>query len=83
MRAGFLALAVVLVAACGDDGPAVVPADARPTDAGTDPDAATPPCFTNPHTHLEIINACTSAERIYKTSNPPLLLPDGGLPPLP
>ncbi len=47
-------------------------ADGGPTD-----------CFTNPKTHFEIINACTSAEKVDKESNLPLLLADGGLPPLP
>lgn len=46
--------------------------------AGGDPD-----CFTNPKTHLEIINACTNAEKVDKTPKVPLLLPDGGLPALP
>ena len=73
MRAVFLSLVVVLAAACGDDGPPLQD-DARPPDAS---------CFTNPTTHLEIINACTTAEKIYKDPELPLLLPDGGLPPLP
>jgi len=85
MRAVFLSLVVVLAAACGDDGPPLQD-DARPPDAGVDSDAGPPPdasCFTNPTTHLEIINACTTAEKIYKDPELPLLLPDGGLPPLP
>lgn len=77
----------VFAAACGDDGPADV--DARRVDAAVadsalgdavDADAS---CFTNPTTHHEIINACTTAEKIYKDPDLPLLLPDGGLPPLP
>ena len=42
-----------------------------------------PDCFTNPKTHVEIINACTDADKIDKTSNLPLLGPKGELPPLP
>ena len=79
MRALLLTFALVLVACGGDDAP--LDPDARPVDAGvTEPDAS---CFTNPVTHIEIINACTTAEKIYKTPTLPLRLPDGGLPPLP
>lgn len=42
-----------------------------------------PDCFTNPKTHLEIINACTTADKVDKTPNLPLLGPKGELPPLP
>jgi hypothetical protein len=69
------------LAACGG-GKNTSPADAGVPDgppAGP-PDAA---CFTNPHTHYEIINACTNAQAVDKHPNLPLLLPDGGLPPLP
>ncbi len=44
------------------------------------PDAA---CFTNPTTHYEIINACTTAQAVDKHPNLPLQYADGGLPPLP
>jgi hypothetical protein len=39
----------------------------------------------NPQTHVEIINACTDAVKINKTSSIPSssLLPDGGLPMIP
>lgn len=40
-------------------------------------------CFTNPMTHVEIINACTTADQVDKTPNLPLLGPSGELPPLP
>ena len=40
-------------------------------------------CFLNPTTHFEIINACTDAVKITKNPTLPLLLTDGGLPPLP
>ncbi len=49
---------------------------------GTLPDGAPTDCFMNPHTHLEIINACTDAVKITKNPVLPLLLSDGGLPPL-
>jgi len=39
-------------------------------------------CVTSPKTSTEILNACTDAEHIDKDSNPPRLLPDGGVPPL-
>lgn len=77
-RAIVTSLFVVLCAACGDDGPAT-PRDAAPADAGP-PDAS---CFENPTTHEEIINACTTAQKIYKDPILPLLEPDGSLPPLP
>lgn len=88
MRALLLSLLVSTLVACGDD--VAVQEDARRVDAaeidagsddgGGGPDAS---CFTNPQTHLEIINACTTAEKVYKNPTLPLLQPDGGLPPLP
>ncbi len=53
---------------------------ALPSDAGATLDGD---CYTNPTRHLEIINACTAAERVDKHPVLPLLLLDGGLPPLP
>jgi hypothetical protein len=80
-----IAMALLAAAACGgddDDGAtdARPTADARTVDASPTPDAD---CFENPTTHDEIINACTTAQKIYKDSDPPLLNPDGTLPPLP
>jgi hypothetical protein len=54
------------------------PADAAMRDAS---------CFdlggvANP-THYQIINGCTTADKIFKASKPPLVNPDGSLPPLP
>jgi hypothetical protein len=79
----FAALALAFAPACGDDGnngtgkkDAGVVIDAP---AGG-PDAS---CFTNPTTHDEIINACTTAQKIYKHSTLPLLGSDGSLPALP
>lgn len=53
------------------------------TDGGgpTLPDGAPSDCFMNPHTHFEIINACTDSVKITKNPTLPLLLSDGGLPP--
>ena len=78
MRSFFAVLPLVFGIACGHDGnPAQ---DAAPQiDAGA-PDAS---CFDNPHTYNEIINACTTAVKVYKDSHPPLLKPDGTLPDLP
>lgn len=72
-------LLCAFVAACGDDGPGVREDAGVPQDAGP-PDAS---CFENPQTHHEIINACTTAQQIFKDSTPPLLNADGSLPPLP
>ena len=81
------ALTLAFTAACGDDGGASTK-DAAPHDAGVDAPANTGPdanCIATPDPtkHLEIINACTSATKIYKDSHPALTLPDGGLPALP
>jgi hypothetical protein len=82
MRISMILATVVLAfaSACSDD--ANTKKDAGVHDAGPDapPDAS---CFTNPTTHNEIINACTTAQKIYKDSHPPLLNSDGSLPPLP
>ena len=84
MRA--ILVSMLLIAACGDDGGNPAKKDGGVADApmidsgGGGPDAS---CFTNPQTHNEIINACTTAQKIYKDSHPPLLGSDGSLPPLP
>jgi hypothetical protein len=74
----FLVGALALASACGDS------SSNKPKDAGID---SAPPidasCFTNPQTHYEIINACTTAQKIYKPGKPALENPDGSLPPLP
>lgn len=77
----FATLSLAFAAACGEDNPTTKDASVHdaPVDAGG-PDAS---CFTDPHTHEEIINACTTAQKIYKPGRPALQLPDGGLPPLP
>ena len=85
LRMLLVSIPLLAAGACGDDDgnsiDARPTADARPTvDASPTPDAD---CFENPTTHDEIINACTTAQKIYKDSDPPLLNPDGTLPPLP
>jgi hypothetical protein len=78
MRALLVGLSLAFAAACGDH-----PSD-QPQDAGVDasgtPDAS---CFENPQTHAEIINACTTAQKVYKKPTLSLLKADGSLPPLP
>ncbi|MEP6864065.1 MAG: hypothetical protein ABJE66_25780 [Deltaproteobacteria bacterium] len=76
------ALALAFVTGCSDDGNNSGPKDAAAIDAGpsSGPDAS---CFTNPTTYNEIINACTTAQKIYKHPNLPLLGSAGSLPPLP
>lgn len=63
--------------------------DAGNTTPGTDSGTTTPDggfgydCFEGtPTTHLEIINACTKAQRIDKKPTLSKLLSDGGLPPI-
>lgn len=77
MRSMLLVLTTVFAIGCGDS-----KHDTGPMDAGIDapPDAS---CFDHPQTHNEIINACTSAQKIYVTAKPPLQNADGSLPPLP
>lgn len=57
-------------------GDAAALADAGPASPALD-------CFVSPTTYLELINACTDAEKIAKSPVLPLLGADGGLPPLP
>ena len=82
MQAIFTALALAFACGCGEDNPVKHDAGTHdaPVDAGGGPDAS---CFMDPHTHYEIINACTSAQKVYKTGRPALEYPDGGLPPTP
>jgi hypothetical protein len=48
---------------------------------GTSASAEPPPCVENPTTHLDLINACTTAVGVLKTPQLSLLNPDGSLPP--
>jgi hypothetical protein len=61
------------------------PADAgpSPTDAGASGDAGAADCYPTPKSYVELINACTDAEKVVKNPSLPLLGADGGLPPLP
>jgi hypothetical protein len=87
-----VAALVLALCACGDDAttmPASAHKDAGSTkhhdagaSAGKKPDAGAD-CVTHPETHVDIINACTDAEKVDKKPELPLLLRDGGLPPLP
>lgn len=72
-----LALSLSLAPACGGEEAEL------PEDAGTDAGAPDDSCFENPTTHAEIINACTTAQKMIKLPNLPLLNQDGSLPPLP
>lgn len=73
------ALALAFTAACGNNNN--TPKDAPMADAAVG--GADASCFTNPTTNDEIINACTTAQKIYVTTPLPLLGSDGSLPPLP
>jgi hypothetical protein len=64
------------------DGEVTVEDDAGVLPDATVPDATVQDCATNPHTHLEIINACTDADFLDKNPTLPLFLADGGLPDL-
>jgi len=87
MRALCFVLLSIALVACGSSSNDT--SDARPSEVidAVMPDAAPggedASCFTNPTTHREIINACTNAEFVDKHPDLPLLLPGGGLPPLP
>ena len=76
-------------AACGDGDPSADPSDApsgSTIDASIGPDAAPGPdaaCYEDPRTYLQIINACTDADKIDRNPVLPLLNDDGSLPPLP
>jgi len=78
IQALLFAVSLAFSAACSDDG------GEAPRDGGMDaapmPDAA---CFENPTTHEEIINACTTAQKVVKQPALPLLNQDGTLPQLP
>lgn len=84
----FATCCLATLVACGDDGgPGVVDAPKTPHDAAVDAPGGHPDadCFPNPDpsSHVQIINACTTATKIYKDSHPPMLGSGGSLPPLP
>ena len=82
MRTIFTVVALAFAWGCGEDNPVKHDAGTHdaPVDAGGGADAS---CFNDPHTHYEIINACTTAQKVYKPGHPALQLPDGGLPAAP
>ena len=85
-------LAGALAIGCGDDGTMEQPdqgvtvrpdMSAEPNlDLGSPPDLETA-CATNPMTHVEIINACTTAQSYDKKPFYPSKAPNGMLPALP
>jgi hypothetical protein len=84
MKSLLTGLCFLSLVACAEGADAGTPA---PVDAGSDaaaPDAGAA-CVRTPKTSLEILNACTDddVEAIEKDPVLPLLLEDGGLPPLP
>ena len=82
-----IALPLALAAAACGNNAKKPPADAgMPVDAppASGPDASCFDISNNPNpTYNEIINACTTAQKIYKDTHPPHTLPDGGLPQVP
>jgi len=96
-RLGCTVLLSIGAVACGDDDePAPTPAagkggsgaagaraGASGSQAGSGGSGETPDCYEAPKTHLELINACTDAEKVEVDPDLPLLEPNGELPPLP
>ena len=76
------ALAIVTAAACSDDAGGQMDLGAAP-DLATGGGVMDMGCFMNPTTHVQIINACTSAQSYDKTPPYPAAAPNGVLPPLP
>ena len=98
VSATLLVASLAVLSACTDDNAVHenVPKDSGTTtgDSATNTDGGTVvitgdsgiayDCFAgDAQTYEEIINACTSATKVDKHPTLPLLLPDGGLPPLP
>jgi hypothetical protein len=81
-----LALAALLCAACGNDDATSLASSPEPAPGAGGTSGETPeeppPCVQDPVTHLDIINACTSAVGVRKTPQLTGLNPDGSLPPL-
>lgn len=80
MRRVALSFALLGCLACDD----VEDSQPPPLDMGPTVDQGpAPTCVEDPTTHLEIINACTTATGITKAAVTPLRRADGTLPPLP
>lgn len=79
MKTLFLFASIATFAACGSN-------SNNGADAGADGSTATdmtPGCVSNPITHTELLNACTTAESYDKQPFYPTLAPNGQLPSLP
>lgn len=76
-RLGFLCALLGCLVGCPEDTSVTNPA------AAVDLAQSEPPCVSSPQTHVEILNACTSAQSVDKKTTLPLLRADGTLPPLP
>ncbi|HVK67040.1 MAG TPA: hypothetical protein VM694_21290 [Polyangium sp.] len=80
---------VLLASACGEENPPANPSSSSSSSGAGGMGGAGgaggsgPECFSDPTSHVEIINACTDAEKVDKVVNLPLLNADGSLPPLP
>jgi hypothetical protein len=74
----FVCLLATQTGCPGDSGPANEDPPMDLGQSGTDLD-----CVKSPRTHVEILNACTTAQSVDKRPVLPLLRPDGTLPPLP
>lgn len=61
------------------DGSSPIP----PNDSGAGGEDGGYDCFPDPKTHLEIINRCSTSQRIDKKPTLPGLTADGGLPAIP
>lgn len=84
-RNALFLITALAVCSCDDEDDGSTPTGNGTTmlpQPGSDAGAA-PDCYTNPTTYLELINACTDAEKVAKSPVLPLLQADGGLPPLP
>ena len=78
------AVAILSTSACDDDSGAP-PADMAhsTSDMGMTGGTMDLGCFMNPTTHVQIINACTTAQSYDKMPYYPAAAPNGVLPPLP
>lgn len=72
-----LLLALALLSGCPDGG------NPDRDDTLRDLAASDLACFSAPVSHVEILNACTTAQSVDKRPVLPLLSADGTLPPLP